>query len=67
MLMLAVNNLAVNSLAVNSLAVNGAIPLYVASKSVLHALHSVKKCLFDSLSVLLEVVGLGLGKVAQKL
>ena len=42
-------------LAVNDLAVNGALPLDIVSESVLAILHSVKKCLIDSLSVLFEV------------
>ena len=42
-------------LAVHGLAVNGALPHYIVSKSVLHPLYSVKKCLTDSLSVLFEV------------
>ena len=41
----------VNVLDINVLAVNGSgpLPLYIVSKSVLHTLYSVKKCLIHSI------------------
>ena len=51
---------AVNGVAVNCLAVNGAIPLHrIASERVLYTRTSVPKCLFESLSLLSEVLDLG--------
>ena len=41
--------------------------LHIVSKSVLHTLHSVKKCLIDSLSVLSEVGLPGLADAQRQL